>query len=96
MIAQHRMIRSARRSRIGSSLRVLLSSFSFELVRDNQSDNLSNSISRENPRCVPTIARPNIRLKLKTLIEREREEEGVKKKEIRGRKNKSGRKKKQK
>jgi len=41
MIAQHRMIRSASRPRIGSPLRgttkVLLSSFTFQFVRDNRS-----------------------------------------------------------
>lgn len=38
-----------------------------------------NTVSREKPRRVPTIARSYIRLKLKTSIEREREEESVKK-----------------
>lgn len=76
MIAQHRMIRSARRPRIGSPLRVSLSSFAFQLVRDNRS--VPRVLSREEPRrVVPTIARPYVRLKLKTSIEREREEEGA-------------------
>lgn len=76
MIAQHRMIKSARRPRIGSPLRVSLSSFAFQLVRDNRS--VPRVLSREEPRrVVPTIARPYVRLKLKTSIEREREEEGA-------------------
>lgn len=36
MIAQHRMIRSACRARIGSLLRVSLSSFTFQFVHDNR------------------------------------------------------------
>lgn len=76
MITQLRMIRSTCQARAGSSLyHFHRSSFN---VRDNRSEfTPRNAISREEPGRVPTYARPYVRLKLKTLIEREREEESA-------------------
>lgn len=73
------MIRSARQIRTGFSLCVF---FFLSLSRiipffhsfgDNRR-HISREISREEPRHIPTIARPYVRLKLKTSIRRERGE----------------------
>lgn len=79
MIAQHRMIRSAHRPRIGYPLRVSLSSYTFQLVIiHRRTISLEHSFAREAEACTNDRATIRFRLKLKTSIEREREEKGLK------------------
>lgn len=66
----------------------------FNLFGDNSTASRENSVSREKPRHIPTIARPYVRLKLKTSIRRERGERRIREGEEEKQRRKNGRQKK--